>query len=764
MTDSQSELIARRESAMNRADRALDKAWPKRLGEDYVREMQSAAKDLESIVEKMHTFGVKPVETSRTYRYIASIYSDLEPALGKQMLTTAMRAYSQAEIQLEGQDDALEHAKLDFNFGNLLRQFDPNDIDKLREAERRFLSARQVFAEQSPQHLAAVDEALSSTRSLLKIAPVALAVDQGRSEMEVLEKELAAGGNVAEIGAKMREIREREGGAAAMYATVQALINELPESAKQGEKYHKLTENMDELTSLLRDGEGSTDSEEREIMRLLRDKLDEEANAGRVTRERAKTMSDLLSDFGKTLGGGDDVASLMKRVADMREKAAAQFENLHYLSHGIDRPPGESRAAQLVELCWALRLFLLEEMNQRGKSDGESKLALDFNIRAASVDKRIYLAGDDDAQATIVDQEALRPFALEIRHFAARHHAMLANPIWSGAAAKESTSAVLYAGPSDGRKFVDLACKELGLTLLSSPTGKSIAASRWEQLQKAYVTIFDLRAPAGPDRAAVAYELGIARTLGKPVIVLAQEDQNIPFDVDVQPLLLNGTEQDSTALCEAVDRASVWTMPRPRSGAETAAATIDEILGRYPIPQSDTYVDQTLKQLQRLRADPDPVAVTSALKALVSFAVEDDLMLIHPAWPPTYPDSVRSRLFHVMPFRPEWADAAAARVESACAAANADYVRGDRVKDANIIGSIWKEISQASHVLVDLTDFNENVALELGIAHTLGRPTVMVGQGDTVERLFPMIAKLRFYPYENVASPQLGASVEALLG
>ena len=764
MTNNNSELVERRESTMDRADRALNKAWPERTGEDYVREMQSAATDLESIVKEMHVFGVEPVETSRTYRYIGSVYSDLALALGKPMLTTAMQAYSQAENQLEGHDDKLEHAKLDFNFGNSLRQFDPNDIDKLREAERRFLSARQVFAEQSPQNVAAVEEALSSTRSLLKIAPVAKAVDQGRIDMEVLEEELAAGGNVAEIGAKMQEIREREGGAAGLYATVQGLVNELPESAKQGDKFGKLTEKMDELTSLLQGCEGPTDSKEREIMQLLRDKLDEEAKAGRVTRDRAETLSDLLGDFGKTLGGGDDIASLMKRVTDIREKTAAQFENLHYMSHGIDRPPEESRAAQLVELCWALRLFLLEEMNQRGKSDGESKLALDFNIRAASVDKRIYQAGSDDARATVVDREALRPFALEIRDFAARHHSMLAKPIWTGAAMQESTNAVLYAGSSDGRRIVDEACQKFGLELLSTPAGKSIAASRWEQLQKAYITIFDLRATAGPDRAAVAYELGIARTLGKPVVVLAQEDQIIPFDVDVQPLLLSGTARDASALCEAIDRASVWMMPRPRSGAETTVATIDEILRRYPVPQADTYVDQTLKQLQQLRADPDPVAITSALKTLVSFLIEDDQMLIHPVWPPTYPDADRSRLFHVMPFRPDWADAAADRVESVCTAANADYVRGDRVKDANIIGSIWKEINQASHILVDLTDFNQNVALELGIAHTLGRPTVMVGQGDTVERLFPMIAKLLFYPYEDAAGPQLDAAVADLIG
>jgi len=247
-------------------------------------------------------------------------------------------------------------------------------------------------------------------------------------------------------------------------------------------------------------------------------------------------------------------------------------------------------------------------------------------------------------------------------------------------------------------------------------------------------------------------------------VVLAHEDQNIPFDVDVQPLLLTGTAQDASALSEAIDHASVWMMPRPRSGPQTTVGTIKEILRRYPVPQADTYVDQTVKQLQRLQADPDPVAVMSALKTLVSFLVEDDLMLIHPVWPPTYPDPDHSRLFHVMPFQPDWADAAADRVESICTAANADYVRGDRVKDANIIGSIWKEINLASHVLVDLTDFNENVALELGIAHTLGRPTVMVGQGDSVERLFPMIAKLRFYPYEDVANPQLEAAVADLLG
>jgi flagellar biosynthetic protein FliR len=43
--------------------------------------------------------------------------------------------------------------------------------------------------------------------------------------------------------------------------------------------------------------------------------------------------------------------------------------------------------------------------------------------------------------------------------------------------------------------------------------------------------------------------------------------------------------------------------------------------------------------------------------------------------------------------------------------------------------------------------FLANVALELGIAHTLGRPVLMVGQDDTVEHLFPSVDKLRLTPY-----------------
>ena len=754
------DLAKQREEVMDRADRALNKAWPGRQGEEYVREMESAAGELERIAAEMRASAVEPLEQSRAYRYLGSVHADLAPALGKPSLMKSRDAYQKAESLLGKQGDALERAKLDFNYGNTLRQLDANDIKLLHEAERRFLSARKVFAERAPQNVASVDQALSSTRSLLKLAPLANTVEQNRADLAGLEERLKSGENLAEIAARMKEVRERGGGIPGLFAAVQGMVNELPDSARQGDKFGKLKEQMEQLASLAGGGGAAKDPKEREILQLLRKKLDEEAGAGRVTSERARTMADLLDGIGKVMGsGGDDLPSMMNQLQEMRQKAEGQFANLHYLSHGIERPKAGSRAARLVELCWALRLFLLEESFQPGKSEGESKAVLDLNIRASNVDRRIYEAGGDDARARVVEQEALRPLALEIRNFAARHHPMLAQPIWPSARVQVGTNAVLFAGSDKIRGQVAGVCRKLGLDLPGTPKGADVATARWRQLQAANVAVFDLSVAEGPGRAAVAYELGIARTLGKPIVVLAAQDQLVPFDVDVEPVLWSGAARDADAIAEAIDRALVWTMPRPRSGA--VLETIQEALRRYSAPPRDTYVDQTLKELRRLQAEPDAVAVAVALKTLAGFLGADAPMLIHPAWPPAYPEPGKLRLFHVMPFRAEWSDAAADRVEKACGN-RIEYVRGDRVADANVIRSIWQEINRASHVLADLTGFNANVALELGIAHALGRPTLTIAQGADFEP-FPAIAKLRFQLYKSAEGPELGKLVDALL-
>jgi len=172
-------------------------------------------------------------------------------------------------------------------------------------------------------------------------------------------------------------------------------------------------------------------------------------------------------------------------------------------------------------------------------------------------------------------------------------------------------------------------------------------------------------------------------------------------------------------------------------------------------------LDQTLRLLAEQRKEPDPLTVNRTLAKFVDFLDDGTTILINPVWSPVYPKADHLGLFHVMPFRPEWADDAAMATRRTCEAMGVDYVRGDEVEDPNVIRSIWEEIARATHTVVDLTGFNANVALELGIVHTLGRTSLVVGQGDTVERLFPMIAKLRVHTYQD--PNDLGALVQDFL-
>ena len=121
----------------------------------------------------MQAQGFDRIEQSRTYRHLGSVYADLEPALGKEMLLQAKKAYQKAETFLEDQSDELERAKLNFNCANALRQIDPNDVEQLQEAKRRLLTAREYFAGHAPQYLAQVDTTLQSVEGLLRIAPLA---------------------------------------------------------------------------------------------------------------------------------------------------------------------------------------------------------------------------------------------------------------------------------------------------------------------------------------------------------------------------------------------------------------------------------------------------------------------------------------------------------------------------------------------------------------------------------------------------------------
>jgi len=740
------DLLKYREQVMEQANRALDAAWPERKGEDFVRQSRWAISEFKKILTEMSAEGFDQVEQSRTYRFLGSVYADLEPALGKEMLLKAKEAYQTAETLIEGQSNKLEQAKLNFNFANTLRLIEPNDMEQLQEAKQRLLDARTFFSKNDAQYLTQVDAALNSVDNLLRIAPLAKTVQKNIDDMSVLQKQLLAGGKVSEVAEKTHEIMKRRGGAAGIAGQLKDIVDSLPPDLKKDKRFRAIEQQMNGLTDQILN-KGGPDKDKSQILDILRERLKSEVHNGKVKGNRAESIQGILDHFGTLLSGDkDDASTILTKIVELRKGIGIYIDKLHYLSHGINRPPAGSRAADLVELNWQLRRFLHEEMNRSEKGEVESKTALEMSIRATKLDRRIYESGTDNSQAMIIEKEELRPLALEIRYFSGRMNSMPARPIWHSAQIPVDSNAVLYSGSAKLKALVAASCQCLGLEIIAEPIGENYAGARWQQLQKALTTVFDLRVKKGQQMSSVTYELGIALTLGKPVVVLVSEDQIIPFDVDVNPVVLTGGPEDDSTLASAIDQSAIWTYPRSRENA--SLKTLEYILSMYQRPQQNIYVDQTLRMLTDLRKTPDSLAISQTLVKFFDYLKDGETMLICPRWSPVYAEVNNPRLFHVMPFKQKWSDKVTEVTREVNEAAGVKYVRGDEVAEPNIIRSIWEEIAKASYVLADLTGFNANVALELGIAHTLGKKVLMMGQGDPKAHIFHSISKLRVMSYD----------------
>jgi hypothetical protein len=212
--------------------------------------------------------------------------------------------------------------------------------------------------------------------------------------------------------------------------------------------------------------------------------------------------------------------------------------------------------------------------------------------------------------------------------------------------------------------------------------------------------------------------------------------------VDIAPVLLEGGSRDVRMLADALDGA-IYGHQRGGAGSslEETLACASRTFRTHP----NTDLERVLDMLDREQAC-DGVKVRAVLETVFGMAGPEAPQLINPSWPGGYPNPSEPRCFHVMSYGDVWSDEASRAAERACAGKVA-YVRGDKAPDPDIIRSIWNDICRATHVLVDLTSFNPNVALELGMAHTLGRNVLLVSQDSRDVGRVPSLAKQRVHAY-----------------
>jgi hypothetical protein len=76
----------------------------------------------------------------------------------------------------------------------------------------------------------------------------------------------------------------------------------------------------------------------------------------------------------------------------------------------------------------------------------------------------------------------------------------------------------------------------------------------------------------------------------------------------------------------------------------------------------------------------------------------------------------------------------------------ADDIKSNRA----IMQDIWKSICEARIIIADMSNLNPNVMYELGIAHTIGKETILLYQKTNQELRFPFdLSHIRRIEYEN---------------
>ncbi len=395
--------------------------------------------------------------------------------------------------------------------------------------------------------------------------------------------------------------------------------------------------------------------------------------------------------------------------------------------------------------------------------------ALALNIDTASRDRAGDLAQriidrvtedlDGASPEEVRDLEAsrLRALALDARQLLYRHHLSWASPIWTATRrAPDANGVYLTEGPLRGA--LEQACRDHGLEVLGPEPGQNVAQSHYDAIRRSTVVVVHLVGDP-PSLAAGAYALGIALVLGRPVVVLAAPDFDVPFNIDVQPVRTADDALDEGAFLAALDAAFYLPQraPEPVSLVPLLEAT------RRRFPHQTHLLSEFESHIE------DPTIARDILGAVLASNPDARAQVCLPAWPRAWPDpDAPPFLFHVTAFHGGWPDQVSVALRKALAGGPMTYLRHDDTNDPSLLASLWRCLCTASFVLVDLTGFNANAALECGVAHALGKPVRVIGQPGVAESRFPALDEVLIHRYDLGDLDGLGSwvrnQVDALTG
>lgn len=471
---------------------------------------------------------------------------------------------------------------------------------------------------------------------------------------------------------------------------------------------------------------------------------------GAISRDREFAYREILTKLRAIATQAKEGTMSAKLAASEMKQLMAQLRPFRRTAqeHRItENPSTPARARDVLPYIQAIKTFADDGMMEGiFKSPGESTLQElgDLGLRSRRVFEHLTTLGDDRSVVAF-ERTEVRRLGLKAREIELLPHLTMARPFWDCPPSFVESNRVFFSGSGDSRRWLAESCDQKQLELANKVSARNYGQGRWDLLRSSTVAVFDWRTyqpglteknPEGAkDLAATAYELGLSMALGIPAVVLAKPLQRLPFDIDIEPVLLSGRKKkENQRLLDAALDTAIYGRQRTaiESGLPATQVWLRRSMEHHP----------TVRTFEKLGFfDPehvdDPIAFRADVLQLLSRWEGPAPVPLYPAWRAAYPSVEGSsrRLFHVTPFMQPWSASMTKATAKACKLDGITYERGDTSADDRIIRRIWNGICTADFVLVDVTGLSPNVLIELGMAHGLGRKVLLVEQPPSLGRV-----------------------------
>ncbi|MCB9450292.1 MAG: DUF4062 domain-containing protein [Anaerolineaceae bacterium] len=165
---------------------------------------------------------------------------------------------------------------------------------------------------------------------------------------------------------------------------------------------------------------------------------------------------------------------------------------------------------------------------------------------------------------------------------------------------------------------------------------------------------------------------------------------------------------------------------------------------------AETVADRTVAKLSDLQQRQEKELAEQTLKY-------NEALRIHPGelvfGRPAMTSQFKSDIFMIMPFAAEFNSIYTDIIRPLVANLGLSILRGDEFQSSRgvIMEEVWAALNACRLVIAEITGGNDNVYYELGIAHTLNKPAIMITQAKMPDEVPFDIRHLRYIHYENTA-------------